>query len=203
MDRQESSYTRYSIWGLFTPPSNNVNRRTVMIKKHLFMTIVMIVALAIPISALRAANLKIAVIDLHACLRNSTAGKNLLRNLEKKKNAMQKQIRQKQKELLKIQENLQKQGMMLSNDAREKQQKELERKQREYKYFVEDMQDTLRKEEAKGTKQILLQLQEVIHDIATEGRYSLILEKRTGVVFNDASLDITDKVIARFDKGKK
>jgi outer membrane protein len=163
----------------------------------------MIGALVIPISALRAATLKIGVVDLHACLRNSIAGKNLLRNLEKKKDAMQKQIRKKQKELLKIQENLQKQGMMLSNDAREKQQKTLERKQREYKYFVEDMQDTLRKEEAKGTKQILLQLQEVIGDIAAEDKYSLILEKRAGVVFNDVSLDITDKVITRFDKNQK
>jgi len=172
-------------------------------KRHLFLVFVISALVFTPFSLVKAASIKIAVVDLNSCLRDSAEGKKLYRQLEKKKDAMQKKMDEKQGELLKMQEDIKKQGMMLSPDARQEKQKILERKQREYKYFIEDLRDDFKRAESELIGKIYQELQEVASDIATKGEYTLILEKRGGVVFNDSAIEITDKVIKAYDKSKK
>ena len=116
---------------------------------------------------------------------------------------LQKKINQKEAELKRLQDELQKQAMILSPDALRKKRKLFERKQQEYRYFLEDAQDELREEEARGIEKLLVGLKKVIANIAKKNGYTLVLEKsKGGVLYSKTSIDITSEVIKEFDNLK-
>ncbi len=150
-----------------------------------------------------AEKIKIAIVDLNKCVRESLKGKRLYRRLEDKRDVLQKKINQKEAELKKLQDELQKQAMILSPDALRKKRKLFERKQQEYRYFLEDAQDELREEEARGIEKLLVGLKKVIANIAKKNGYTLVLEKsKGGVLYSKTSIDITSEVIKEFDNLK-
>ena len=69
---------------------------------------------------------KIGVIDLQKCITESKEGRKVFEALKEKKGLMQKKLDKKQTELLQIKEQLEKQTMMLSMDAREDKRKEFD-----------------------------------------------------------------------------
>ena len=92
---------------------------------------------------------KVGIVDLQICVRDSIEGKRVFETLKKTKEDMQKKLDAKQEELLKFKDELDKQGMMLSLDAREDKEKEFERRKRELKYYYEDLTEEMRKEESR------------------------------------------------------
>ncbi len=162
------------------------------------------VLILVPFAAFGGDSVKIAVVDLNRCMKESLEGKRVYRELQKKKDAMQKRLDEKEGELLKLQEELKKQGMMLSLDARADKEKTLERKRREFKYYFEDLRDEMRKVEADLVEGMLQDLGKIVGDMAEKGNYTLVLEKnRGGILFNDLAIDITDDVIKAYDRTKK
>jgi outer membrane protein len=154
-------------------------------------------------SGIPAEKIKIAVVDLNKCIRESLKGKRLYRKLEDKRDVLQKKLSQKEAELKKLQDELKKKAMMLSPEALRKKRKLFERKQQEYRYFLEDAQDELREEEAKGIQKLLTELTKVISNIAKKRGYTLVLEKsKGGVLYNTPKIDITADVIKDFDNIK-
>ncbi len=150
-----------------------------------------------------AEKIKIAVVDLNKCIRESLKGKRLYRELEDKRDVLQKRISQKEAELKKLQDELKKKAMMLSREALRKKRKLFERKQQEYRYFLEDAQDELRQEEARGIQKLLKDLTKVIANIAKKRGYTLVLEKsKGGILYNTPKIDITADVIKNFDNIK-
>ena len=174
-------------------------------KRNLILLLGIIVFTFFPIVTHGAETGKIAVVDLQECIRKSIEGKKVFEKLKKTKDDMQKKLDKKQDELLKLKEELEKQGMMLSMDAKEDKEKEFERKRREFKYFYDDLNEEMRKEEAEARKEVLKDLEQVVMKIGEEGKYFLIFERRSsGLMYFDKPLDITDLVIKEFDKkGKK
>ncbi len=147
--------------------------------------------------------LKIAVVDLNKCLRESLKGKRLYRRLEDRRDVLQKKVNQKEAELKKLQDELKRQAMMLSPEALRKKRRLFERKQQEYKYFLEDAQDELRAEEARGIEKILADLKKVIAKVAKKKGYTLVLERsKGGILYNKVGIDITADVIKEFDNIK-
>ena len=150
-----------------------------------------------------AEKIKIAVVDLNKCIRESLKGKRLYRKLEDKRDILQKKLSQKEAELKKLQDELKKKAMMLSREALRKKRKLFERKQQEYRYFLEDAQDELREEEARGIQKLLKDLTKVIRNIAKKRGYILVLEKsKGGILYNTPKIDITADVIKNFDNIK-
>lgn len=163
----------------------------------------MIVFLLNPSICISAEKIKIAVVDLNKCIRESLKGKRLYRKLEDKRDVLQKKLNQKEAELRKLQEELKKKAMMLSPEALRKKRKLFERKQQEYRYLLEDAQDELREEEAKGIQKLLAEISRVIANIAKKKGYILVVEKsRGGVIYNIPKIDITADVIRDFDNLK-
>lgn len=147
--------------------------------------------------------IKIAIVDLNKCIRESLKGKRLYRRLEDKRDVLQKKLNQKEEELKKLQDELKRQAMMLSPEALRKKRKLFERKQQEYRYFLEDAQDELREEEARGIEKLLRELRKIIANIAKKEGYTIVLEKsKGGILYNKTGIDITNKVIKEFDSIK-
>jgi outer membrane protein len=147
---------------------------------------------------------KMAIVDLQVCVRDSVEGKRIFEGLKKTKDDMQKKLDVRQEELLKFKEELDKQGMMLSLDAREDKEKEFERRKRELKYYYEDLTEEMRKEEAEARGNIVKELEKVVSEIGSKGGYRMIMERRTsGIMYFDKTIDITAEVTKAYDDTKR
>ncbi|RMG70426.1 MAG: OmpH family outer membrane protein [Nitrospirae bacterium] len=170
-------------------------------KRIIFLAFVMVFAFTLNAYS---EGLKIAVVDLQKALNESEGGKNAKKSLEELIKSKQKLIDEKGKEIEQMKTELDKQSAVLSKEALQKKQDELDKKIREYKRYVQDSQEEVKKKENELTAEILKDLARIIEKIGQEEGYSLILEKAKGVVlFNSEAVDITNRVIERYNKELK
>jgi len=170
----------------------------------LFFFVVFMVAVTVfPLSAV-GADRKIGVVDLQRCLTESIEGKRVFQDLKTKKDGMQRKLDERQEELLKLKDELEKQSMMLSMDAKEDKEKEFERKRRDFKYFYDDLSSEMKKAEAEARAKMLKELEKVVVDIGEKGLYLMVFERRSGgIMYIDKAIDITVEVIKAYDKTKR
>lgn len=171
--------------------------------KYIRLLPAVLILLAIHQAALAADSYKIAVIDLQKCIDGSKEGKRTSEKLNQKKESLQKQLNEKEQELVQLQEEIEKQNMMLSLDAQENKKREFERKRRDFQYYYQDLTDEMNKSEAEARKAFLKDLEGIVKKIAQDSHYDMIFERRGGgILFSADSMDITDKVIQEYDKIK-
>jgi outer membrane protein len=155
--------------------------------------------LAMPVSAF--AQGKIGIINLDDALSNSSAGKSALGSLKAKFESREKALVAQGDELKKMQDELQKKSVALSQDAMKSKTADFETKARKY---VED-RNKLQQEEQQAQQSVLqpllTRLQKVVSDYAAKNGYSVIMETRS-VPYFDPKLDITPAIQAEFDKSK-
>ncbi len=164
-------------------------------------TLIAILILQWTVAGTADSDVKIAIVDLRKALNESEAGLKAKASLEEMIKQKQKAIDEKGKEIEALKEEIEKKSSVLSEEALRSKQDELDRKMREYKRFVQDAQEEVKKKENQLTAEILKELREIINEIGKEEGYSVILEKAEGVVlyYNEA-VDITQKVIDRYNK---
>ncbi|MBF0329549.1 MAG: OmpH family outer membrane protein [Nitrospirae bacterium] len=163
-------------------------------------TVILAVGLA---SVASAADIKIGVVDVRKALFESEAGKRAAADLDVLVKAKQATIDEKAKAIDKVKADLERKASAMSADARKAQEAEMERLVRDYQRIATDSQADLKKKEAELSDDILKEIFDVINKLAQEDKYSLIVEKLSGIVYNDKALDITEKVIARYNESKK
>jgi outer membrane protein len=147
---------------------------------------------------------QIGLIDLQRCLDESQEGRKVFEILKRKKDDLQKQLDMKEKELLDLRKEFEKQAMMLSMDAQENRKKTIERKTRELEFLLKDSNEEMRRMQEKEKKRILKELGKVIEKIGSEGNYIVILEKTVGgVLYWNKTYDVTDEVIKAYDQMNK
>ncbi len=166
----------------------------------------MVLALSVhisPVFSVDEGKTKIAVVDLYRLLNESEAGKKAKTDLESLIRTKQALLDEKGKGIEKLRTDLEKQAAVISADAKKAKEEELERLARDYQRLVSDSQAEVKKKETELTSEILKDARELINKIAQEGGYSLVLEKADGLVlYYSSNLDITDKVIKKFDELK-
>jgi outer membrane protein len=146
---------------------------------------------------------RIGLIDLQRVVQESKEGKRAFEALKKKKDLLQQRLDTKEKELLDLRKEFDKQSMMLSMDAQQDRKKTIERKARELEYMLKDLNDEMRRAQESEQNRILKELESIIENIGKDGKYAIILERRAGGVLYSAKLfDLTDEVIAAYDKVK-
>ncbi len=170
------------------------------------LTGIIFLALAIfsfQLTAGAAETLKIGVLDLQRCIQESNEGKRIAEGLQKKQSEMVEELRKKEQELRDMASDIEKQSLMLSSDAKESKQKELEKKQRDYSYSVQYTREDMQKAETDARIAILSVLSGVVETIAKNKNFDLITEKANGgVLFVSEALDITDEIIAELNRVK-
>jgi outer membrane protein len=153
-------------------------------------------------------NGRVAIVDIQRILARSVAGAAAREQLEKDKAAMQRQLDGQKTELERMRDELEKKGQLLSADARREKQETLERKVRDVRRLVDDLQKELQKKEQEILAKVLNDVSGVVQKVGKEKGYFMIVERRNaGVIYAAAEADVTDEVIRAFDdearKGKK
>jgi len=147
---------------------------------------------------------KLGIVDINKAVNESEQGKKAKIQLEAAIRGKQETLDEKGKALEKLKSNLDEQGGVMSAETRKSKEDELERLTREYQRALSDSQNEVQKKDGELTGQIVKDLREIINIVAHEEKYDLILDKIPAlVVFADNGLDITAKVIKKFDESKR
>jgi len=151
-------------------------------------------------SAQSGAGTRVAIIDVQRVLARSAAGVAAREQLEKEKAAMQKQVDGQKTDYDKLRDELEKKGQLLSADARREKQEALERKTRDIRRLLDDLEKELQKKEQIMGQKILRDLEGIFARVGKEKGYAMIVERRqAGVVYGAPEIDVTDEVIKAFD----
>jgi outer membrane protein len=144
---------------------------------------------------------RVGLVDLQRCFKESKEGQKVFQILKKKKDDLQKRLDTRQRELLELRKELDKQAMMLSMDAQQGKKRTIERKTRELEYLYKDLNEELVRSQGNEKQRIFKELEKIIEKIGSEENYTLIMEKRAGgVLYSSESIDITDQVIKAYDQ---
>ncbi|MBI3329146.1 MAG: OmpH family outer membrane protein, partial [Nitrospinae bacterium] len=162
--------------------------------------------------------LKVGIVDLDRALKDSTAGKQALETLKKFRDGVLKEISEKKRvketketSLRDLQTELTTQNLVLSEAAKRdkeetyrRQVRELQRYINDSNRFIEESERDLREREAELTSRLLRQLVEIIKAIGKEENFTIIFEKNERfLLFAADAIDLTDKIIKRFETAKR
>jgi outer membrane protein len=171
-----------------------------MKKSFLFSAIIVVILLTYNV-VLAEDFVRVGLIDLQRCLKESKEGQKIFQILKKKKDDLQRRLDTRQRELLELRKELDKQAMMLSMDAQEGKKRTIERKARELEYLYKDLNEEMVRSQGKEKQRIFKEIEKIIEKIGSEENFTLIMEKRAGgVLYSSESIDITDQVIKAYDQ---
>ena len=143
---------------------------------------------------------KIGVVDLQRCLNESRMGRKYKAEFTAEADRRKAELEKEEATLKALREEIEKQGLVLSETARVEKEREYKERLAAFKKRFQESQQALQRKDQELTRRILKDLQGVIRKLgATEG-YTLILERQEGgVLFAPETVDITDEVIRRYD----
>jgi outer membrane protein len=159
-------------------------------------TLLLALALA---PALAAAEQKLGVVDLQRALNEVEEGKTAKALLKKDFDEKQKQLDLKKTEFDKLQADLEKQAVVMSDAAKKEKAADLDRRARELQGLFVQLQKDLSDRERDATKGIFERMANIVREIADADGFTVVLEKGAGVVYAPASLDLTDELIRKYN----
>jgi outer membrane protein len=155
-------------------------------------------------SAQTAPAARVGFVDIQRVLARSAAGVAAREQLEKEKATMQKQVDAQRIELEKLRDELEKKGQLMAADARREKQEALERKVRDARRLVDDLQNTLQKKEEAMLAKVLQDVSGLIQKVGKDRGYSMVLERqRSSILYASADADLTDEIIHAYDDETK
>jgi len=153
--------------------------------------------------AARAAEpVKIGVVDLQRCLNESRMGKKYKAEFTAEADRRKAELEKEEADLKALREEIEKQGLVLSETARAEKEREYKERLAAFKAKFQESQQALQRKDQELTRRILRDLQKVVQKLGETEGYTLILERQEGgVLFMPKAIDITDEVIRRYDEG--
>jgi len=150
------------------------------------------------------ADIKVGWVDTERAVNECNAGKEGKKALLQEVEKVQRLIAEKQKELQEMKGSLEKQGLMLTPEARAAREKELQTKLRDFQRWGEDVQNELKQKQIEMERNISSGLVKVVQEIGAKEGYTVILRRNENIVlFTSKSIDLTDLVIKAYDMEKK
>src|SRR5262245_78734 len=151
---------------------------------------------------------RVGCVDIQRVLARSAGAMAAREQREDEKAGMQKQADGQRVRLEKMRDELGKKGQLLSADARREKQELMERKVRDARRLVDDLQGTLQKKEEAMLGKVLQDVSGLIQKVGKDKGYTIVLERqRSSILYASADSDLTDDVIRECDeetkKGKK
>ena len=161
-------------------------------------------ALLVPAGAQAPAPVRLGYVDVQRVLARSAAGVTARDQLEREKATMQKQVDGHRVDAEKLRDELEKKGQLLSPDARREKQENLERKVRDVRRLVDDLQKELQKKEQEILARVLNDISGVVQKLGKDKGYTLIVERRgASVLYGAPESDVTEEVVRAFDDETK
>ena len=163
----------------------------------------LLVALALGIAgaAAGAEDVKIGIVDVEQALSATDEGKAAREEITRKSREARAQLEPMMEQRKTLAEELQGKKYVLSDDALFQKQVQLAELENKIKSKAEELEGQLKIEQGKMLAPLQTKLQSIIEAIGKEQGFTLILSRNNPyVMYSREALDITDQVVARFNK---
>jgi outer membrane protein len=151
------------------------------------------------------AELKVGYVNSDAILEQYKGTKTAEEELRKQYAKWEQEASTKEENIRKMQDNFQKQALLLSEDRKMQIQKEMQDSAMAYQKFLQDkfgQQGEAAQKNNELLRPIVEKVNSIINKIAADENYDFIFDSKAGVVFAKKSYDLTDKVIKSLNSGK-
>ncbi|HEX9401210.1 MAG TPA: OmpH family outer membrane protein [Anaeromyxobacter sp.] len=162
------------------------------------LTKALVLALALA-PALARAETKLGTVDLQRALNEVEEGKAAKALLKRDFDEKQKQLDLKKAEFDKLQADLEKQAVVMSDTAKKDRAADLDRRARELQGLFVQLQKDLSERERDATKGIFDRMANIVREIAEADGVTMVFEKGAGVVYAPPSLDLTNELIRKYN----
>lgn len=149
-----------------------------------------------------AVDTKVAFVDLQRVFNDCAKGKATKAEWEDMVMQRQSVVEMKQKEKDRLQDELNKQTLMLAEEAKRQKLDQIEKLQRDIQRMIDDFDNEMQKFQRDKEIEMIKDLDAIIGKLGTENKYSIILRAEI-VVYAAEGIDITDKVIEKYDAAYK
>lgn len=169
-----------------------------------FLGILLAATLVLTVTPAISAEAKIGYVDLQKALNQSEAGKAAKEKIAKTVKEYEGTVESRQKELKKLKDELDKQALVLAEDARSAKERDFQQKRKDFERFTKDIQEELQQKDAQFTQKILKDLIQIIKEIGQKEGYTIILEQtESSLLYASDKIDITPQVIKTYDARHK
>jgi outer membrane protein len=148
------------------------------------------------------ADTKIGIVDVQKAIAESNDGKAALTKLKAEMAKQEKDLKAKRDELIKADQDLQKQAAVLKPEALEKKKLELATKMQQLQEQLMKAQKDLTDKEVKATQPIADKVTKAVTAIAARDKITLIVRKEAVLWPQQTEMDITNEVIKRVNDTK-
>ncbi len=146
---------------------------------------------------------KIGFINMREIIQNSTEGKKAGEDLKKVAAQKQTSISSAEKELKKMKDELDKQGSILTANARRDKEGAYQKKLRDYQLLVNDANEELQRRDAEFAQKLMPGILKIVRVIAEREKYTLVIDVASmPVPYHAKENDFSKKVIEEYNKSK-
>ena len=152
------------------------------------------------------ATLKYGVVDVQEVLDQVEEGRKAIADFKKEFEVQKQKLEDQQKNYKKLEDDFEKQKLILAPAALDQRQKELEAKRGDLQRSMMDANTTMKKREMELSAGIIKKIRSVTEKIGQQKGYDIIYEKNeAGLLYYKDASDITKEVVAEYNKayGKK
>jgi outer membrane protein len=150
---------------------------------------------------------KVGIVDMQKVLDTSSAGKGASDKLKARGDQMEAELKKKEDQITVLRKSLEseraaaKSSGSVNREALEKKERDLGIMVMDIKSLQKRYLEEFREMEAQLTNRIRDDVFALIEELGRQGGFTLIMEKREGgVLFSPNTLDITDQVVAEYNK---
>ena len=141
---------------------------------------------------------KIAYVDLQRALNEVDEGKAAKASLKREFDQKQKLLDEKKTEFDRLRADLEKQSMVMSEDARKQRQGDLERKGMELQGFFVQLQKELSEREREATRGIFDKMHGIVREIAEQEGVAMVVQAEA-LVYGLPALDVTNELVRKYN----
>ena len=150
------------------------------------------------------AETKIGFVDMKGVIAKSEPGSKAMEQLKTQFKDMKDNLDAQKKSLDALKDELQKQSMMLSQEAKLDKEAQYKRKVRDFQDMGQNYQRKLQQAEQNLSKPIIDKLLQVIQDYGKKNGFTAIFDKQaSGLIFSQESVDLTGAITADLNKAMR
>ncbi|MFW5487416.1 MAG: OmpH family outer membrane protein [Desulfovibrio sp.] len=155
-------------------------------------------------SMAHAKDVKIAVLNMQKIIETSEPGKQAMQELKAKFSQVQKDLEAQKNKIEGMRDELQKQSLVLSQEAKQSKEFEMRRMVRDFQDSYQNYQRKMGLEQKKISEPILKALVDVVKAYATKNGYTLVIDKNnSGLLYTADSVEKTNEVIVELNNAWK
>lgn len=146
---------------------------------------------------------RFAVVDMQRIILSVEEGKKARSELEKKIQAKEKELQDKKKKLDKMNEEWKQQSSVLSEEAKNRKQKEFQDTFMQLRNEEANFQNELKKEESTATQKIASKVAKMVDGLAKSKNVDVVFEMNSsGLLYVKDPIDLTEQLIKAYDKAQ-